>query len=95
MDQFGDVVISAKLTGDGWRTRHTQVEKLSIKKCRWAGVPVQSEVFHLFAQLIPQQGLSRIQRGRKRNGIVPDFKLPGRGPGDETFFGRIKRNIKQ
>ena len=32
VDQFGDVMISAKLTGDGWRTRHTQVEKLIIKK---------------------------------------------------------------
>ena len=81
MDQFGDVVISAKLTGDGWRTRHTQVEKLSIKKCRWAGVPVKSEVFHLFAQVIPKQGLSRIQRGRRRNGIVS-----GWGSGDGTFW---------
>jgi hypothetical protein len=35
VDQFGDVVISDKLTGDGWRTRHNQMEKLIIQKSRW------------------------------------------------------------
>ena len=67
IDKFGDAVISAIMTGDGNRTRHTQMEKLIVEKCRWAGVQVQSEVFHLFAQVIPQEGLSRIERGRKRN----------------------------
>ena len=90
VDKFGDEVISAKLCGDGWRTRHTQMEKLIIKKCAWAGVPIQSEVFHLFSQVIPQRGLSRIERGRKRNGIVPDFKFPGWGAGEETFLAELK-----
>ena len=66
------------------------MEKLIIKKCAWAGVPVQSEVFHLFSQVIPQRGLSRIERGRKREGIVPDFKLLGREAGEEAFLAEIK-----
>ena len=49
VDENGDEVISAKLCGHGWRTRHTQMEKLIIMKCSWAGVPVQSEVFLLFS----------------------------------------------
>ena len=32
-------------------------------------------MFGLFSHLIPQEGLSRIERGRKRQGLVPDFQL--------------------
>ena len=32
-------------------------------------------MFGLFSHLIPQEGLSRIERGRKRQAMVPDFKL--------------------
>ena len=90
VDEFGDEVISAIMIGDGNRTRHTQMEKLIIQKCRWAGVPIQSEVFHLFAQVIPQRGLSRIERGRKRDGMVPDFKFPGWEAGEESFLAELK-----
>ena len=38
-------------------------------------MPFQCEVFNMFAHLIPQQGLSRMERGRKRQGLVPDFLL--------------------
>ena len=38
-------------------------------------MPFQCEVFNMFAHLIPQQGLSRMERGRKRQGLVPDFML--------------------
>ena len=49
----------------------------------WAGIPVVCEVFNLFASCIPQAGLSRIERGRRRQGLVPDFKLRGEeGEGD-------------
>ena len=33
------------------------------------------EVFNLFSQGIPQEGLSRMEKGRKRQGLVPDFLL--------------------
>jgi hypothetical protein len=39
-----------------------------------------------FAGLIPQQGLSRMERGRKRQGMVPDFMV--RMPGDSVATGR-------
>ena len=50
---------------------------------RWAGLGVQCEVFNLFAGLIPQQGLARLERGRKRQGMVADFmvQLPGEAVG--------------
>ena len=33
------------------------------------------EVFNLFAGSIPQQGLSRMERGRKVQSIVPDLRI--------------------
>ena len=75
--KWGDEVVNAKMRGDGLRTRHDAV-KLKIKGLLgWAGIPAVCEVFNLFASSIPQAGLSRIERGRRRQGLVPDFKLRG------------------
>ena len=43
--------------------------------CAYAKVDHTTEVFGLFAALIPQDALSRYDRGRKRQGLVPDFRL--------------------
>ena len=75
VDRYGDSVQAAALPGDGWRTRHDSIKLLLSSLCRWAGLPVRCEVFGLFAHLIPQVGISRIERGRKRQGLVPDFQL--------------------
>ena len=40
--------------------------------------------------MIPQAGLSRNERGRKRKGIVPDFKFLGWREGTETFLAELK-----
>ena len=42
---------------------------------KWAGISFQCEVFNLFYGLIPQQGLSRHEAGRKRGGLVSDFRV--------------------
>ena len=42
---------------------------------RWAGVDVECEVFNLFLGLVPQPGLARIEAGRKRQGLVPEFHV--------------------
>ena len=53
---------------------------------KWAGIEAECEVFNLFAGSIPQAGLSRIEKGRKRQGLVPDFlvKKPVRGQGNRV-----------
>ena len=40
-----------------------------------AGVDAEVEVFNLFAGSIPQEGLSRMERGRKVQSIVPDMRI--------------------
>ena len=65
------------MRGDGWRTRHNAMLLRIQKLFRWAQMPVVFEVFNLFAACIPQEGLARIERGRKRQGLVPDAKVPG------------------
>ena len=56
-------------------SRHDNVKMMLSRLLRWAKMPFQCEVFNLFAHLIPQDGLSRMERGRKRQGLVPDFLL--------------------
>ena len=53
----------------------------------WYG---NSWVFGLFARDIPQQGLARMDRGRKRQGIVPDFLLPGGGGSSKATLADLK-----
>ena len=75
VDKYGDVVMAAALQGDGWRRRHDCIKMRLFGLLRWAGIEVDLEVFNIFSGLIPQQGLSRLEQGRKRQGLVPDFRL--------------------
>ena len=63
---WGDTVPNAAMKGDGWRIRHDAVKLLLRGLLTWAGIPSTCEVFNLFADCIPQDGLSRIERGRRR-----------------------------
>ena len=100
VDVYGDNVVSQKVSGDGWRKRHDQIKNKIYSLLKWSGIEVNCEVFNLFAGLIPQQGLSRIERGRKRQGMVADFmvRLPGgageagggRGGGAVSVLAELK-----
>ena len=86
VDKFGDAVMAASLPGDGFRRRHDAIKLRILGLLRWAGIEVDCEVFNVFAGLIPQEGLSRLEQGRKRQGLVPDFRLrvPARGQGPQV-----------
>ena len=43
--------------------------------CRWAGVPAYVEVYNLFSNLIPQDGLARYEANRQRQAIIPDLRI--------------------
>ena len=80
VDEYGDKVISAALPGDTWRIKHDEVKRTIINLCVFSGLPVTCEVFNLFAHLIPQIGLSILERGRRRQALVPNFKITLRDP---------------
>ena len=41
----------------------------------WAGLPVELEVFNLFAGLVKQDGLSGVEKARQRQALVPDMRI--------------------
>ena len=75
MDRYGDKVMSSPLPGDTWRTRHDEVKSAINGLCSWSHLQATCEVFNLFAHLVPQEGLNRMERGRTRQTMVPDFRL--------------------
>ena len=75
VDLYGDKVMATTLQGDTWRIKHDTVKSELNRLCVWSSLPATCEVFGLFSHLIPQEGLSRIERGRKRQAMVPDFQL--------------------
>ena len=68
-------MVNAKMRGDGWRRRHYAIKMRLKLLLQWAGIRAECEVFNAIADVIPQRGLSRIERGQRRQGLVPDFKL--------------------
>ena len=75
VDPYGDNIMSTVLPGDHWRTRHDKLKLAIHSLCTWARLPATAEVFGLFSHLIPAQALTRLERGRKRQALVPDFRL--------------------
>ena len=66
VDQYGDQVCTATLPGGGHKIRHDETKNTLHRMMKWAGMAVQCEVFGLFAGVIPQAGLARMERGRKQ-----------------------------
>ena len=58
----------------------------------WSRLPATVEVWGLFSHLIPGQALTRMEAGRKRQAIVPDFRLetPNDYGGTELSLAEIK-----
>ena len=75
IDLNGDNVQSAPLPGDHWRKRHDLIKNTLHQLCNWSNLPCEVEVFNLFSRCIPQEGLSRIEKDRDRQGLVPDLKV--------------------
>ena len=75
VDKYGDNVQATNVMGDHWRIRHDLIKLTLFNLCQWANVPAEMEVFNIFSRHIPQQGLARIEAGRQRQGMVPDFRI--------------------
>ena len=88
--QWGDEVVNCIMSGDGWRRRHDGMKLLLRRLLIWAGIPVVCEVFNLFARSIPQEGLNRMEQGRRRQGLVPDFKIPAEEGGGSGVLCEVK-----
>ena len=48
---------------------------LLYRLCQCSGLQSEVEVFNLFSRHIPQAGLSRIDKDRDRQGLVPDMRI--------------------
>ena len=88
--QWGDEVVNRIMSGDGWRRRHNGMKLLLRRLLIWAGIPVVCEVFNLFARSVPQEGLNRIEQGRRRQGLVPDLKIPAEEGGGSGVLCEVK-----
>ena len=78
VDAFGDVVMSATLCQDTWRTRHSDIMRAITAKAREARLEVETEVFGLFRDIIPAEAMGEggeLETVRGRSGCVPDMRL--------------------
>ena len=79
LDTYGDNLMSVtNIPGDSFRTRHDTVKTLLNSFCVTSGIRAECEVYGLFKDLIPHQALEEegcLERGRGRQGLLPDFKI--------------------
>ena len=102
IDAFGDNILSvSNIPGGSLTARHDMVKLALNSLIMDSGIRAECEIFGLFKHLIPVEALAEeetLQRGRGRQGLLPDFKLdipgPGAGPGAlgnvETRLAELK-----
>ena len=75
VDMYGEAIIAANLAGGHWSVRHNAVEQELSSLCSYAGLPAECEPYGLFAHLLPQQALHRLQQERRSQVLRPDLRL--------------------
>ena len=68
----------SNIPGDLFRKRHDIVKTVLNSFCITSGVRAECEVFGIFRDIIPVQALDEeegLERGRGRQGLLPDFRL--------------------
>jgi hypothetical protein len=85
LDEFGNMLTNAQMSGDGWRKRHDAVKWIIFSLLQMASIPSTCEVWGLFTAAVQQSpevlGLS----ARVRQAIVPDFKIHIPGKMDSLY----------
>ena len=80
IDIHGDSIQAAALKGDHWRQRHDMLVQFTDRSCMWAGVHCEREVFNLFSGVVRQQGLTRMEKVKQRQSLVPDLRIAAPPP---------------
>ena len=87
IDTFGDNIMSvSNIPGDLFRVRHDKVKTLLNSFCLTSQLRAECEVYGMFRDLIPVEALGQeegLQRGRGRQGLLPDFRLELPSPAGE------------
>ena len=77
VDRYGCKLTTAVLPGDGWRTQHDALKWCLTDDLKYAQVRSTTEVYGLFAPLLPQR--ARKELGglplRQRQGLLPYFMI--------------------
>ena len=79
----------SNIPGDCFRTRHDKVKTVLNRFCLTSNLRAECEVFGLFKDLLPVDALQQennLQRGRGRQGLLPDFKLELPSPGGQPEY---------
>lgn len=78
LDPFGANLECAVMKGDGWRTRHDEVQFAIEQVATAMSIDVECEVFNRFADLFCASEIAIIdgEGYRARQGLVPDFFFP-------------------
>ena len=87
LDAFGDNIMSvSNIPGDMFRIRHDTVKTVLNSFCMTSTIRAECEVYGTFKDLIPVQALEQeadLERGRGRQGLLPDFRLEIPSPAGE------------
>ena len=78
VDTFGDLMSVMNIPGDSFRHRHDKVKTVLNRFCLASNIRAECEVFGAFRDLIPVHALEEqddLQRGRGRQGLLPDFSM--------------------
>ena len=83
------------IPGDLFRIRHDMVKTVLNSFCLTSHLRAECEVYGLFRDLIPVEALGEeevLERGRGRQGLLPDFRLEIPTPAGEPELRLRNKN---
>ena len=92
VDKWGDSVLNATVQGNHFKATHDAVKNSINSLLKYAGIVSEVEPYGVFADLIPQQPLNRVQGNQARQSIIPDIRadLPDPELGTKRTYMEIK-----
>lgn len=92
VDEWGDNVLNATLQGDHFRSTHDYIKNVLNSLMNYSGIVSEVEPYGVFADLLPQQPLNRVEGFRARQSLIPDIRadLPDPALGTRRTYIEVK-----
>ena len=92
VDKWGDNVLNATLQGNHFGVAHDDIKNCLNGLLNYSGIVSEVEPYGVFADLLPQQPLNRVEEYKARQSLIPDIRadLPDQAVGTRRTYLELK-----
>ena len=92
VDKWGDSVLNATVPGNAFIRGHNNMKNTLKSLFSYCGILAEVEPYGVFADVVPQRALNRVQGHRASQAMIPDLRveLPCEKGGTKTSYLEVK-----